>query len=295
MRIHPIFITVPAVLALPSAAWADITTPAEAPQRAAYHADLLASNAVHAVFKEIRSLPVVRLDAAPGTEEVAVFEVKQNLAHRRYDRMGDGALQTGKLFSVSLATDIPGQDAALADKLRGMKPGDEALLNMDHIYVFREEGNENVRACTRFAQVQPKQPEAPESAPQEQETPAAPSAPDATAEPPAAQDDTAMPLPLQPAFSAVGSSVESRITVEPDGLGGMKRMKIEVHREWGSNGEQRVRKFINDVEVDPQTDQPLGLSGTPVAAPLPSAPAAAPQQTPPPIPDPRPTSPTDSF
>lgn len=235
-----------------------------------YHSDLLASNAVHAVFKEIRSIPVVSLDdAAPRSEEVAVFEVKQNLAHRRYDRMGDGPLQVKGLFPVSLAADLPGQDASVGAQIREMKPGDEALLNIDHIYVFRENGNENVRACTRFAKVQPQptdSPEQPADAPSVAPSPTAPSA--ATPFVPAT-------LP-RPVFSSTSRSVESRITIEPDGQGGMRRLKVEIHRETTADGQERVRKFINDVEVDPQTDQPLSLSGEPSAPAV--QPAAQPTQ-----------------
>ena len=258
--------TFPLLLAVPSAL-ADISTgapaPAPLPKQEAYHSELLAANAVHAIFKEIRTLPVVSLEEnAPATEEVAVFEVKQNLAYRRYDRMGDPVLQPGKIFPVSLASDLPGQDAALGAKIREMKPGDEALLNIDHIYLFREQGNENVRACTRFVPVAPQATPAPAA----DDATAAPAAP----EPPAADapepTPAVTPIPLVPAkptmsnFTSSARSVESRVSIEPDGQGGMKRTKIEIHREWSPSGEQHVRKFINDVEVDPNTDQPLKLS-----------------------------------
>ena len=311
----PIIIyTFPVLIGAPLV-WADISLgklPLDVPQPpAVYHTDLLASNAVHAIFREIRSVPVVSLDAAPSSQEVAVFEVKQNLAYRRYDRMGDGALQVGKRFAVSLASDIPGQDAALGQKIRAMKPGDEALMNIDHIYVFREEGNENVRACTRFAGIQPQKPAPlPENAQQAPATP--PSAEAAPAESNA--PERLAPQPLQPAAQGSARSVESRITIEPDGKGGMRTMKVEVHREWASDGTQKVRKFINNVEVDPQTDQPLTIpaaaaepqpapqaeSSAPAApaqpepaAPAPESTSAAPQQAAqqaePNIPEPKPT------
>ena len=109
MKIHPFFysmIVLPAV----TTAWADIgmgrpsPSVVNLPRQGVYHSDLLASNAVHAVFKGLRTIPVVNL-ALPtdATEEVAVFEVKQNLAHRRYDRMGDGALNPGKLCRCGAA------------------------------------------------------------------------------------------------------------------------------------------------------------------------------------------------
>lgn len=272
MKIYSILYTFPALLAA-SVAHADISLGkpgVQVSQSQAYHSDLLASNAVRAAFREIRSIPVVKLDAEPTTEEVAVFEVKQNLAHRRYDRMGDGMMQPGKLFSVSLAADVPGQDAAVGSKIREMSPGDEALMNIDHIYLFREEGNENVRSCTRFARVQP-QPSAPAQPSDSHSAPAQLPQQQAAA-------DT-QPLPLNPRMSGSARSVESRITIAPDAQGVMRRTKIEIHREWSSEtGAEKVRKFINDVEVDPQTDRPLTLSGAQ------DAPAAAPSEPAPPQP-----------
>ncbi len=284
MRIHPFFYT---ILTLPSVSpllWADISMglPAVAnlPRQGVYHSDLLASNAVQAIFKGIRSIPVVDLAVpTPASEEVAVFEVKQNIAHRRYDRMGDGALNVGKLFSVSLAANVPGQDADVGRKIREMKPGDEALLNIDHIYLFREEGNENVRACTRFAKVEPRGDAAPVAAssadaPAEGKPDAAPApvTPEdaAPAAQPAADTQTIAPFPAGPrkTTSSYASSVESRISIVPDGKGGMRRMKVETRREWIDGADKpHVRKFINDVEVDPETDRPLlqNASNTPPA------------------------------
>ena len=286
MKIYPFLysmIMLPAV----ATAWADIgmgrPSPSlvNMPRQGVYHSDLLASNAVHAIFKGLRTIPVVDLTKpTDATEEVAVFEVKQNLAHRRYDRMGDGALNVGRLFPVSLAADVPGQAADVGRQIREMKPGDEALLNIDHIYLFRDEGNENVRAVTRFAKVtpQPQQgqgvPGAPATPAQSavQGVPATPITPaqPATAATPAPAD--ADPAPLTPSATSSGyaRSVESRISIEPDGKGGMRRTKVEIIREWASDqGKERVRKFVNDVEVDPETDQPLQQT-TPAA---PAAPA----------------------
>lgn len=244
----------------------------------AYHYDLLASNAVRATLKEIRSVPIVSLETAtPTTAQIAVFEVKQNLRHRRYDRMGDSALSVGKLFPVSLSGDVPGQDASLADQIREMKPGDEALMNIDHIYIFREEGNENVRACTRFAKVPPQS--------ERQQQASAPAPSPSAAAPAAPQTQPIPPRPTGlPSNSFTGRSVSSHVTTEPDGKGGMVSKKVEIHREWTADGKQHVRKFINDVEVNPDTDQPLPLS-----APQPAAqPAAAPAggDDLPPIPEP---------
>ena len=252
MKIYPFLysmIMLPAV----ATAWADIgmgrPSPSlvNMPRQGVYHSDLLASNAVHAIFKGLRTIPVVDLTMpTDATEEVAVFEVKQNLAHRRYDRMGDGALNVGRLFPVSLAADVPGQAADVGRQPRQVQgvPG---------------------------APVTPA-PSAVQGVPATPVTPAQPAtaatpAPDAA---PAPAD--ADPAPLTPAAKSSGyaRSVESRISIEPDGKGGMRRTKVEIIREWTSDqGKERVRKFVNDVEVDPETDQPLQQT-TPAA---PAAPA----------------------
>ncbi len=274
MKIYPVLYTMILVPTM-ATAWADIgmgrPSPAlvNLPRHGVYHSDLLASNAVHAVFKGLRSIPVVDLAVpSPATEEIAVFEVKQNLAHRRYDRMGDAALNVGKLFPVSLAADVPGQDADVGRQIREMKPGDEALLNIDHIYLFREEGNESVRAVTRFAKVQQPQPT------NQQSTPAAESA-DAPSADPVPPAPPAEPAPLTSSslindtisvpVKAQHYSVETTYTAEPDGKGGIKRRKVSVVRQSDDSGKETVRKYINNVEVDPNTDQPLtpATSATP--------------------------------
>ena len=57
----------------------------------------------------------------------------------------------------------------------------------------------------------------------------------------------------------------------------MRRTKVDIIREWTpGNDKERVRKFVNDVEVDPETDQPLQQTApaTPTTAPAdPAAPA----------------------
>ena len=115
-----------------------------------------------------------------------------------------------------------------------------------------------------------------------------------------------MPLPS----TATSRQVFTQLTIEPDGQGGMRQMKIVEHRERTADGKESIRRFINDVEVDPQTNQPLPLSATqpqptaeaPAAPAEPSAeaaPAAEPQvienpapepaaDAAPPIPEPKP-------
>ncbi len=314
MKINPFLfaaLLTPAV----SVAWADINLGRPAPaegnvprQHGIYHSDLMASNTVRAIFKGLRTIPVVDLAMpSPGTQEVAVFQVKENIKHLRYDRMGDEAMNPGKLFPVSLATDVPGQDANLGNKIRNLKPGDEALLCIDHIYLYRDSGNESVHAVTRFrarpnstgatppANEQQSAPPVqkntePQSVPVAPLTPASPAAPDAT---PAAPDAAAAPdattpvapapiasavqppAPLTPRSGNYARSVESRFSIEPDGKGGYRRTQVEIIREWDQDtGKESVRKYINGTEVDPNTDKPLAPAA-PAAPAAPTTPAAS--------------------
>lgn len=291
LTIKPIIYSMPA-LTMAMTAQADIlipgaVAPAPVPGRPSQappvlRSDLLASNAVHAIFKGIKTLPKVGLDDSATFEEVAVFEVKQNLAYRRYDRMGDGAMTPGSLVGVSLATDMPGQDAALSEKLRSLQPGDEAIMNIDHIYVFKEDGNRNMRPCTRFAQVQPRQPEPIPAAPT-----SAPSAP--VADTPAQALPSALMQPSAPSPVIIKSSraVVRNVVETPDG----GRTCTEDIVETGNDGKTTRRRFINGVEVDPETNQPLSATPASPSAqpeePLPSEDTPEPADTElPPIPEP---------
>lgn len=215
--------------------------------------DLMASNTVRATFKGMRSIPMQTLDEdQPAMTNVAEFEVIENLAHRRYVRYGDGTMPAGMRFTVALDREMPGQPADVADKIAQMKPGDEAVLKIDHLFLFAEPEGRNLRPCTRMA-VKP----AGQSASQ--------SLPTAVA-----------PLMMEGSGRAVSTSTS--ISLRPDGKGGMVEERIDVRSEYDSAaGLQKTRMFINGQEVDPQTRKPLQQKATaPAAAPATVAPPVAP-------------------
>ncbi len=145
--------------------------------------DLLASNAVRATYLGQIALAVQSIDQeAPGTMQVAVFQVIDNIAYRRYVRYGDGPLEAGTKFSVSMSRELPGQPASIADEIALMQPGEEAVLKIDHLYIFGEQEGRAIRPCTRMARAQ-----APTATPKPAPTPAQPGS------------ATVPPMPQQPA------------------------------------------------------------------------------------------------
>lgn len=104
--------------------------------------ELMATNAVRAVFQGTQD--------KNGVQE-AVFEVKENLAYRRFVRYGDGALQPGNLFTITMNGATPGQPAEVIEEINKLKPGQEAIMKIDHIFIFGEQQGQNVRPCTRIA------------------------------------------------------------------------------------------------------------------------------------------------
>lgn len=230
--------------------------------------DLLASNTVRATFKGQRDLtkPTLSDDIQPSVTRVAVFEVIEPLAYRRYGRYGNNRMRTGSLFAVEMSKEVLGQPASVVDTISQMQPGDEAVMKIDHLYIFDEMENRSVNPCTRIAR--------------KVTTPAANTAVPQPATPGSAAT-TAAPLPTTVAPLTSGnygraSSRETRISIVPDGQGGMKKERIDIHRELiPGTMEMKTRMYINGVEVDPDTRQPLAPAATPAPAPAPATPAPA--------------------
>lgn len=264
-------LTIAAALgALSSAAMADIT-PGQAivPNMTAQmqgNCDLMASNTIRATFKGMRELPMQTLDESqPASAQVAEFEVIENLAHRRYVRYGDGEMPAGMRFTVALDRELPGQPADIVDKVGQMKPGDEAVMKIDHLFLFAEPEGRNLRPCTRMA-VRPSSQQA--VSPEGIQPRVSPS--------PQVRDSV---LPFR---SERSKSVSTSISLRPDGKGGLVEERVETQTEYDSaSGKRTTRMFINGQEVDPKTRKPLLSTQTPAAAPpAPSAPVPQPAPQP---------------
>lgn len=244
---------------------ADIVNPAPVPNAAGMrgNCDLLASNTVRASFVGLRDMPVQTVEQdAPTMVQVAVFEVIDSLGYRKYVRYGDGQLTAGTRFTVAMNKELPGQPASIVDTISQMQPGEEAVLKIDHLYLLGGREGTPIRACSRMARRNAQPMVTPG------ETPA-----DANAQTSAPALPTSVaPLgggmtpqqPGQPQYTAQSS----RVMMQMDGNGNMQT--IQIRQQTDTNGQTTTRMFINGVEVDPQTRQPLNS-----AAPQPAAPQDA--------------------
>ncbi len=243
--------------------------------------DLLASNTVRATFKGLRDLTKPTLSDAiqPTVTRVAVFEVIEPLAYRRYGRYGNNRMRAGSLFAVEMSKEVLGQPTAVVDTISHMQPGDEAVVKIDHLYIFDEMENRSVNPCTRIARKMT----APAPAPLPTTQPTTPGSAATTAAP-APLPTTVAPLTGGSNFAA--TSRETRISIVPDGQGGMKKERIDIHRELDpTTQEVKTRMYINGTEVDPTTRQPLPQAPVPEPAPAPApAPVPAPEPAPAPAP-----------
>lgn len=239
--------------------------------------DLMATNTVRAIFKGLKDVPAPGLEAdSAAMAKVALFEVIENLAHRRLVRYGDGAMPAGMIFTVAMDKQMPGQPADIVDTISQMQEGEETVMRIDHLFLYGDPDGKFLRPCARMAR---------RTAP-----PAPVTQDEASGETAPALPTSVAPLtgngsvPIGSATRTASSRSVSIRTV-PDGQGGFKTHKEETISELlpGTN-EVKTRMFINDVEVDPRTRQPIAPAPAqtqPAAAPAaPATPAAAPAPTP---------------
>ena len=254
-------------LALTAPVSADIVNPAPMPNAAGMrgNCDLLASNTVRASFVGLRDMPVQTVEQdAPTMVQVAVFEVIDSLGYRKYVRYGDGQLTAGTRFTVAMNKELPGQPASIVDTISQMQPGEEAVLKIDHLYLLGGREGTPIRACSRMARrnAQPMVTTGDTQVPADSNTqPAPPALPTSVA--PLGGGATPQ-QPGQPQFTAQSS----RVMMQMDGNGNMQTIRISQQTD--ASGQTTTRMFINGVEVDPQTRQPLNS-----VAPQPAAPQDA--------------------
>lgn len=227
--------------------------------------ELFASNTVRATYQGQHDMvvPAPSEFDAVVTARVAVFEVVENLAYQRFVRYGDGRLQPGTRFTVTLNRKLPGQPAAVVDTIEQMQQGDEAVMRIDHLYMMGDPTGYPVRACSRMAL---------------RKAPAAP-APQQPADA-AQQSDPSVPTtvaPLSGPAPQVNSSFNGQaVSVSMNGNGAMQTVRTVSHYD-SATGQMVTRMYINGVEVDPQTHKPLQQAP---AAQQPAAPAAQPTPAP---------------
>lgn len=226
------------------------------PVQARGNCDLMASNTVSANFVGLRDLAVQRIDQdAPTSVQVAVFQVIDNLAYRRFNRIGDGQLTPGMQFTIAMNKELPGQPAENVDTIATLQAGEEVVMRIDHLYLITGQEGESIRVCSRLAR-RNTQPTAPAAAP--------------------------APLPIpgqQPDMTTPpgGMQITSRSASFSLSTGSNGQVQtIQTSRYYDSaTGEVKTRMVINGVEVDPVTRQPLAPASESTPAPQ-AAPAPAP-------------------
>lgn len=211
--------------------------------------DMMASNTVLASFVELRNLTVQRVDQAePATVQVAVFEVTDNLAYRRFNRFADGRLEPGMQFTIAMNKELPGQPAEYVDTIAAMQPGDQVVMRVDHLYLMNGQSGESIRTCGRMARR------------------------NAPATPPSAMPAAApAPLPIPGAVQqphGMNLQMSSRsFSMTTDANGQMQT--VQTSQEYDpATGQMKTRMIINGVEVDPVTRQPLAQAAAPAPAPV---------------------------
>lgn len=223
--------------------------------------DLMATNTVRAGFVGLRSLTVQRVDQeTPIQVQVAVFQVLDNLAYRRFNRIADGRLTPGMQYTIAMNKELPGQPAEYVDTIAALQPGDEVVMRVDHLYLIRGQEGESIRACARLARRNAATSQVPTAAPAPLPIPGA-----------------AMPQQYGGMATSMHMS-SSSFSMTTDSTGQMQT--VQTSREYDSTtGQIKTRMLINGVEVDPVTRQPLAqASPQPAPAPAPVSEAQAKQE-----------------
>lgn len=247
----------------PQLALADIgitrpAVPSAAQRTILGNCDLMASNVVRAVYEGLQQ-PASGTISAPR----AMFRVLENLGHRRFVRYGDGIMHEEMIFAVAMDNSMPGQPPAVVDIISRMQPGDEAIMKIDHLFIFNEPYGQNVRPCTRIS-VRASDPGV------------------ATAVPTHPVQQTTAPAVTPVQQATVSESMSTQVRYRPDGRGGLVQERIDIRTRYNSaTGETTTRMLINGQEVDPATQQPLaaGASAPTVPGTQAPEPASAPQES----------------
>lgn len=241
------------------------------------------SNAVRATFRGFKnqdSSPTLSDMLSPetnkaGERRIAIFEVLEPLAYKRLSPYASQQMTVGQLFKVELDVPIFGQSADITAMVKTLVVGEEVVAKVDEVFVFdgMHEGQMQttlVRMVRRNATGGSPAPAA-TAAPVVQATPAAvvPAATPAGSDEPAEIQAQDLDLPTVGLTSASEQRQDQRqarfqninhtdISVRVRN-GVQEVIRIEKSMVPGA-GREYVRMYINDVEVDPDTQEPLAAS-----------------------------------
>lgn len=218
------------------------------------------SNAVRAIFrgfKDQEASPTLSDMLSPesgsvGQHRIAIFEVIEPLAYKRLSSYASQQMVVGQLFKVELDIPVFGQDIAITEMVKTLQVGEEVVAKVDEVFVFdgQREGHLQtplVRMVRRNAAAQAG--EATEIQAQELD------------ESPAPLVQVAAPMPStnqagqnqrQARFNTMNRTVQT-VRVRN---GVRESIRVETEMIAGTN-RSITRMYINDVEVDPETQEPL--------------------------------------
>ncbi len=265
MRISPLILgglsPIVPLLLFGTLSHAQSTAPTESPaesSKVAANSEHLSADTLRATFRGM--IHMISDVNKPEGDMVAVFEVDENLAHTMHTPYGNPKMEKGQRFTISLTPDNYGQPNQVADDIMKMKEGESAILILDTLFLFDGDGKKGgriIRPCTRFALGQPADPSRMATA-----VPAIPTAP--------AVPQQALPTaPRQINPRVQNQRNQSRRSVSIQIRNGeMQRVEHSISTD-PLTGNQIERMFINGVEVNPRTRQPLQPATAPAAPPHP--------------------------
>ncbi len=197
----------------------------------------LSSNTVRAKFRGLQDMPSA--PHSPRTSLHAIFEVTESLAYQIDAPHGSPRLEIGDQFSVNLEPNLYGQPNEVSRQISMLREGDSAVMLMSTLFLDDQDGQAGgriIRPCVRFAADNPSS--TPPAQPNYGGYPQLP-------------DPNQVVTPRRNRNRGNYREVSINIT-------NGRTERIERSRAYDPNTDSFVeRLFINGVEVDPYTRQPI--------------------------------------
>lgn len=83
------------------------------------------------------------------------FTVSSTLAYKAYNRYANRPPRYGQTLDIDADTGRPGQPGSVLNIIASMQPGEEAVMLIDHVFLFVDDYYGNQIVCTRIAPNRP--------------------------------------------------------------------------------------------------------------------------------------------